>query len=56
MDQAFDVLSKLADNGRINQSQYLEGLDAIKKNLDISEQEYMDALDRKWLNEEIHIN
>ena len=56
MSLAFSVIEKMLERKRINHSQYIELIDDIKLVLDISEKEYMEALDKSWTDNSNNID
>ena len=56
MSFAFSVIEKLLENDRINHSQYINIIDDIKIALNISEKEYLEALDKSWTDNSNNLN
>ena len=48
MALAFDILERLSDSRKIDQTQYVEALSDIQIALNISDKEYMASLDSNW--------
>ncbi len=53
MDRAERVLAQLAETGKISHGEYLRSIDDIRDRLNISEFDYMQALDGNWGNTEV---